>query len=173
MLDLLVLELWEEFNGGSDYLEDQSGAARTMNLFACSLCLKLRPKSAFSTAQVAAHHGKGKYTALELLRLQDIVKDDYKKGVITQETRFCIECGVKHMKYAKGIILQFWEGVHDIVGEGKEEGDERALRAEKRDHEKIGTGIVCKRCGKFKVAGAETKAGIRRLCEPCLAYRPI
>lgn len=159
--------------------------------FACMQCSKLRHFSHFITAKVQKRYQKGQLSAEELTmdesrlwrRSQmtrssnyigvDADADDASKLFSCEDYdmlerrihsrplnhasyRYCIDCGVKRRDFEKGgPILRFPTKMSE---------DLKVLN--------IGTGIVCKRCGLFKVCEADSAAALRRTCVECLKYRP-
>lgn len=161
MFDLLILESWPCFNttatGRMSYSTyEYSNKIIPHDLYGCHICLRLRNQSAFAIAQTRGDKTRGRYPIKALLDRQE--KVEYYVAGLPIETRYCLDCGTKWGKYQKGALLQF------IEEEVAEDGGTKLV---------LGTGIVCRRCGEFKKAGADTKAGLRRLCEECLKYRPI
>lgn len=69
--------------------------------------------------------------------------------------RMCIDCSLKSRIYGKGELLRF-----------------PTKMTEDNEIEAYGTGVVCKRCGLFKVCDADSPASLRRTCDDCLEYRP-
>lgn len=161
MFDLLILESWPCFNttatGRREYLEQEySNKIIPRDLYGCHICLRLRNQSAFAIQQTQGDKTRGRYPMKALLERQ--AKVEYYMAGLAIETRYCLECGTQRGKYQKGALLRFIE--EEVAEHG---GTKLTLM----------TGIVCRRCGEFKRAGAETKAGLRRLCDECLQYRPI
>lgn len=70
---------------------------------------------------------------------------------IPSTARICIECGVQKKVWSPDYCLKF-----------PTEDEGRA----------VGTGIICKRCGKFAVCKVDSKVMLRKECDACLVYRP-
>ncbi|EON62378.1 hypothetical protein W97_01600 [Coniosporium apollinis CBS 100218] len=85
MYDLIQLELWPcydpNWHGGH-------GPKHSVDSFACSSCLKIRPARHFSNAMVRGRRGKESQNPAKL-------------------RRFCIACGVKTRQYRPGMKLRY------------------------------------------------------------------
>jgi len=153
--DLLAIETWASFSpaphpsSSHEYrpvdVPDWARSHARENKYACRLCHRLKPPRAFTGAMISGKRGKGRAGA---------------------EERFCVVCGVASQRYQKGVLLQLghpFEGLGGKIGGGEEMTSH---------HVGDLTGIVCKRCGKFRLVAPQSREGIRRLCPECIRYRP-
>lgn len=162
--DLLTIETWTAFSptphpsSSHEFhpvdVPDWAIPHVRENKYACRLCRTLKPPRAFTGAMISGKRGKARPGA---------------------EERFCVACGVASQRYQKGALLQLGHPVEGLVvdektgdGEEKAQFDGMALSGDGMPT----TGIVCKRCGKFRAVPAQSREGIRRLCPDCIRYRP-
>lgn len=169
MFDLLILESYPCFNTSAlsridDLPQDYLPKTIPLERYACHICLKLLPQSHFAPKETRGDCTRGRTPITILLERQ--AKTSYYDSFLPLENRYCLSCGTKEGKYAKGALLQFIGEEYVVTGKPGECGARKLV---------VGVGIVCKRCGEWKVCeeGMESKSAIRRLCKGCLAYRPL
>lgn len=154
--------------------------------YACRICQRLRPASAFTLGMISDRRGKSspfypdaclaatkqKHLPPGQTPATRALDEAMKSGPVA---RYCIPCGVAASRFQRGILLSFrldeeadgdsHEGGEVGVGEHRDGGGEAARG--------IGTGVVCKRCGLFRpVPGRDSREAGRRMCGECLRYRP-
>jgi hypothetical protein len=139
MFDLLVLETYPCFNTSAlsrldDFPREYLPKSIPTERYACHMCLKLLPQSHFAPKETRGDRTRGRTPITVLLERQ--AKTNYYDSSLPIEHRYCLSCGTKDGKYAKGALIQFISEEHVVTGEPGRCGARKLV---------VGVGIVCRR----------------------------